>query len=269
MLRILMLVAAVLLATPVEARSSKSCWQQVERLARNAEKAHRASQARKYERQASRLAKRCKSRQRPSQGDTEGVREAPLPPVGDIPVVGPFLEAVRAFLDQTALAGATMEIQGKDIAIGWLNPKFAERLARAVAEARAEGIEVGVFSGYRKPVLGVGGYKDKSLSCHAYGLAVDVYGVGRPKSATSRRWYVIATKNGLYNPYGPNHRVEWNHYQALPQKGCGRLPQLRKTITRAGPDDLQVMWDTGWLYMERALNYVQRGADKRRTNGGG
>ena len=265
MLRTFAFVAILFLAMPVEAKpATKTCWRQVERLDDKADNARRASQKRKYERQASRLAQRCKSRQRPSQADPETVgvatKEIPLPELPDIPVIAPLLDAIRAFLDATALEGQTMEIQGKDVAIGWLHPDFGARLAAALKEAKEAGFEdIGVFSGYRKPALGVGGYKDKAQSCHAYGLAVDMYGIGRPRSQQSKKWYEIATKNGLYNPYGPNHRVEWNHYQGIPEKGCGRFPQLRETITKAGPGDLQTMWRAGSRFIKRALKYVQRG----------
>jgi hypothetical protein len=45
---------------------------------------------------------------------------------------------------------------------------------------------------------------------------------------------------GLYLPYGPDHRVEFNHTQFIPMKVAPR--ELRETITADGPIDLRKMW---------------------------
>jgi len=51
----------------------------------------------------------------------------------------------------------------------------AIRLAGAVHEARDAGLSsAGVYSAYRPPAFGVGGFSDKFNSLHAYGLAVDI-----------------------------------------------------------------------------------------------
>lgn len=149
------------------------------------------------------------------------------------------------YLVSTATPGGTMARQGPDTALGRLNPSFAERLAAAIKAARAEGINASVFSAYRPPGYGVGGYADKFNSLHAYGLATDIAGIGRPGSGTAKRWYDIATANGLYNPYGPMNAKEWNHFQAVPEKGRQYLeahPDLRASITASGPPDLDAMW---------------------------
>ena len=39
-----------------------------------------------------------------------------------------------------------------------------------------------MFSAYRPPAFGVGGFSDKFNSLHTYGLAVDMQGIGRPGS---------------------------------------------------------------------------------------
>lgn len=137
--------------------------------------------------------------------------------------------------------GGTMQAQGER-SLDLLHPYTVQRFALAAREAHAEGIPVGIYSAYRPPGMGVGGFKDKYRSTHAYGLGFDVNGIGRPGSNTAKRWYEIATKYGLYNPYGPSHRKEWNHYQAVPVRSANQIPGLRETITAEGPLDPQAMW---------------------------
>lgn len=149
------------------------------------------------------------------------------------------------YLVETAMPGDTMTRQTPEVAIGRLHSTFAQNLANAIRQARAEGINVSAYSAYRPPGFGVGGYKDKFNSLHSYGLAVDVAGIGRPGSATAKRWYDIAIANGIFNPYGPNNGKEWNHFQGVPEKGRQFLaahPELRDTITANGPIDLEKMW---------------------------
>src|SRR5262245_27491939 len=124
----------------------------------------------------------------------------------------PEAVTARAYLVETAHPGGTMMRQGPDVAIGRLHPEFVLRLAGAVREARDAGLEqAGIFSAYRRPAFGVGGFSDKFNSLHAYGLAVDMYGIGRPGSSEAKLWTGIAAKHGVVCPYGVNHRVEWNH----------------------------------------------------------
>lgn len=137
--------------------------------------------------------------------------------------------------------GGTMQAQGER-ALDLLHPQAVQRFALAAREAHAEGIPVGIYSAYRPPSMGVGGFRDKYKSTHAYGLGFDVSGIGRPGSTTSRRWNEIATKYGLINPYGPDNRKEWNHYQLVPQKSAYQIPGLRDTITGEGPTDPEAMW---------------------------
>ena len=90
-------------------------------------------------------------------------------------------ETARAsvYLIETATPGYTMTRQGPERAIGRLHPEFVRRLAAAIAEARGAGLLfAGIFSAYRPPVFGVGGFADKFHSLHTYGLAVDVTGIG-------------------------------------------------------------------------------------------
>jgi len=155
------------------------------------------------------------------------------------------LEVARAYLVQTALPGYTMNRQGASLAIERLHPEFAVRLANAVREARAEGLKnVGVFSAYRPPAFGVGGFRNKFQSLHAYGLAVDVYGIGRPGSADARLWHRIASRNDLSCPYGLTSRREWNHCQVTRTKIVLAANPLTKTIHKEGPLSLEHMWDT-------------------------
>jgi hypothetical protein len=62
------------------------------------------------------------------------------------------------------------------------------RLESAIREARSAGLSsAGVFSAYRPPAFGVGGFSDKFNSLHTYGLAVDMRGIGNPGSPEARR----------------------------------------------------------------------------------
>ena len=151
----------------------------------------------------------------------------------------------RAYLVQTAQSGYTMSRQGTAVAIGRLHPEFALRLANAVREARAEGLETaGVFSAYRPPAFRVGGFRNKFHSLHAYGLAVDLSGIGRPGSAQARLWYRIASRNDLTCPYGLSNRKEWNHCQATQTKIVLATNPLIRTINAQGPTNLERMWGT-------------------------
>src|SRR6478735_12360216 len=99
----------------------------------------------------------------------------------------------RAFLIETATPGYTMTRQGPERAIGRLHPEFVNRLAGAIAEARSAGLTfAGIFSAYRPPAFGVGGFADKFHSLHTYGLAVDVTGIGAPGTSSALLWHEIA-----------------------------------------------------------------------------
>jgi len=151
------------------------------------------------------------------------------------------VEEAKAYLVKTAIPGGTMMRQGVSVAIDRLHPGFAVKLAEAVKRAREEGLtEAGVFSAYRPPAFGIGGFADKFDSLHSYGLATDITGIGGPGSASAHRWHQIVMDVGLYLPYGPDHRVEFNHTQFIPMKVAPR--ELRETITAQGPIDLHQMW---------------------------
>lgn len=165
-------------------------------------------------------------------------------------------EDFRKYLVQTATVGGTMRAQTPERAVGLMHPVFAQRLAKAIKVARAEGMDnVGCFSAYRAPGLDVGGYRNKYDSNHAYGLACDVYvPKGGAGTRAAKRWYEIATANGLYNPYGWRNRAEWNHYQVTPTVTAVRaVPALRKTITANGPIDKERMWKTAEVLIDKRL----------------
>jgi hypothetical protein len=131
--------------------------------------------------------------------------------------------------------------QGVEVAIGRLHPDFIVKLADAVRLARAAGMSnAGVFSAYRPPAFGVGGFGDKFNSLHSYGLAADMTGIGSARSRFARLWQGIVARVGLYLPYGPNNRAEFNHTQLVPTKMAPSF--LRATITASEPKDLQRMW---------------------------
>src|SRR5215813_10524999 len=81
------------------------------------------------------------------------------PGCGDTPRTPAEVAEARAYLVETASPGYTMTLQGPELAIGRLHPEFAIRLEHAIREARSVGLPfVGVFSAYRPPAFGVGGF---------------------------------------------------------------------------------------------------------------
>ncbi len=152
----------------------------------------------------------------------------------------------RAYLIETATPGYTMTRQGPERAIGRLHPEFVRRLAAAIAEARAAGLpSAGLFSAYRPPAFGIGGFADKFHSLHTYGLAVDVTGIGAPGTASALLWHEIAARNGVICPYGPNNLMEWNHCQPTWVKIILPDNPLRETVTADGPISLEGMFEVG------------------------
>ena len=152
----------------------------------------------------------------------------------------------RAYLLQTANPSYTMVKQGPEFAINRLHPEFAIRLAESLREARDSGLSsAGIYSAYRPPAFGVGGFSDKFNSLHAYGLAVDLYGIGRPGSAEARRWHAVAASHGVICPYGPYHKTEWNHCQPTALKKIWTGSPLRESITANGPVSLAAMFEAG------------------------
>src|SRR6516162_8318698 len=152
----------------------------------------------------------------------------------------------RAYLVETASPGYTMMLQGAELAIGRLHPEFAVRLEIAIREARSAGLpSAGVFSAYRPPAFGVGGFSDKFNSLHTYGLAVDMHGIGNPGSPEAQLWHQIAARNGVVCPYGPRDQAEWNHCQPTSVKIISAQNPLRETVSSAGPFDLESMFEAG------------------------
>ena len=157
----------------------------------------------------------------------------------------------RAYLIETASPGYTMTLQSPELAIGRLHPEFAVRLEHAIREARSAGLPLaGVFSAYRPPAFGVGGFSDKFNSLHTYGLAVDMRGIGSPGSSEAQLWHGIAAKNGVVCPYGPRDRAEWNHCQPTSVKIILAQNPLRETVRAEGPSDLESMFEAGNTIIE-------------------
>jgi len=158
----------------------------------------------------------------------------------------PAAEKAYLYLVETAKPGGTMTRQGADLAVRRLHPEFATRLAAAIREAREVGLpETAIFSAYRPPAYGVGGFGDKFKSLHSYGLAVDVEGIGGPASWQAKLWHQVAASHGIVCPYGPNHGSEWNHCQATRLKMVRPDYPVRKTITADGPPDTELMFEIG------------------------
>ena len=160
--------------------------------------------------------------------------------------VAPDLERDQAYLIETARPGNTMLHQGPALAVMRLHPTFVRRLAGAISEARAAGLPfAGIFSAYRPPAFGVGGFADKFNSLHTYGLAVDLLGIGRPGSTEAKLWYEIAGRHGIVCPYGADNRREWNHCQPTSVKSVMAGDPLRGTVSPPGPIDLEAMFAMG------------------------
>jgi hypothetical protein len=170
----------------------------------------------------------------------------------------------RAYLTETATPGYTMTLQGAELAIGRLHPEFAVRLENAIREARSAGLpSAGIFSAYRPPAFGVGGFSDKFNSLHTYGLAVDMRGIGNPGSPEAQLWHQIAAKNGVVCPYGPRDHAEWNHCQPTSVKIISAQNPLRETVSSAGPFDLESMFEAGNPMIEDMASFLDR--DSRRS----
>jgi hypothetical protein len=162
-----------------------------------------------------------------------------------------ILSQDRDYLIDTATPGSTMVRQGPQLAIGRLHPEFVRRLAAAIREARQAGLaSVGIYSAYRPPAFGVGGFSDKFNSLHSYGLAVDMSGIGGPGSTEAKLWYEIAARHGVTCPYGFENRVEWNHCQPTRLKIIVPESPLRDTVTAEGPIDLDSMFEAGNALIE-------------------
>ena len=115
----------------------------------------------------------------------------------------------RAYLIATSSPGYTMTRQGPERAIARLHPAFVNRLAAAIAAAREAGLPfAGIFSAYRPPAFGVGGFIDKFHSLHTYGLAVDITGIGAPGTPSALLWHEITARQVWSVPTG--RTTQWN-----------------------------------------------------------
>lgn len=163
------------------------------------------------------------------------------------------LAEARAYLVKTATPGGTMTRDGVANNIAKLHPVFVLRTASAIRKARASGLpNAGLYSAYRAPAWGVGGFGDKFNSLHSVGMAGDFAGVGRPGSREAKKWFEIAHAELLFNPYGWKHRAEWNHFQVTLVKAVVRGNPLRATITAKGPIVLERMWQVAEAIIRNA-----------------
>jgi hypothetical protein len=195
----------------------------------------------------------CSSREIVISQGNEGT--SPDYPCAVPPRTAAEVSEARAYLITTAVPGYTMTRQGPELAIGRLHPEFAARLASAIQEARSVGLaEAGIFSAYRPPAFGVGGFVDKFESLHTYGLAVDMHGIGAAASPEAHLWHAIAAKHGVICPYGPDHPIEWNHCQPTHVKIILAENPLRATVTPDGPSKLEGMFELGTSVIDPPLS---------------
>ena len=125
-----------------------------------------------------------------------------------------------------------------------LNPGFASKVAATIKDARAQGLNVGLQSAFREPGQTGSTFDASGRSLHTYGLAIDFSGF-EPGSADAVKFYEIAKANGLYNPYGPNNKNEWNHYQAIPYELKANSPELAALKTAYATKDQNTIWEAG------------------------
>lgn len=129
------------------------------------------------------------------------------------------------------------------------NPVYATPLANAIRQANAQGLHIGLASGFRPPSTLVGqgrtgpaaGYDAGGNSGHSYGIAGDVSGLDGANGPITQQWAKIATANGLFNPYGIGNKDEYNHWQAYPTKNIP--PQTLDALKQASASgDIHNVW---------------------------
>lgn len=163
------------------------------------------------------------------------------------------LSEARAYLVKTATPGGTMSRDGVANNIAKLHPVFVLRTAAVIRKARAAGLpNAGLYSAYRAPGWGVGGFRDKFNSLHGVGMAGDFHGIGRPGSPEAKKFFEIAHGELLFNPYGWRHRKEHNHFQITLTKAVAKGTPLRATITAKGPIVLERMWQVAEAIIRNA-----------------
>ncbi len=205
-------------------------------------------------------------------------------PGGTMLTMGKRIVAKMPAIERAFLTPRDVARIGVEANIAKLHPVFVMRLALAIEAARNTTCtyqkrvgkrkyvtvsskclaNVALFSGYRPPGLGVGGFGDKYQSSHAYGVGGDMRGIGRPGSRETRLWQKIAWQYRIYSPYGPQNRAEWNHVQATGIKMVLReVPALRHTITRDGPIELARMWEIAAKVIDKGQNWLEASARAR------
>jgi hypothetical protein len=183
--------------------------------------------------------------------DLDANDPAALAEIPDVSNVEPELNEHQAYVLATASPGTTMTRQGPGLSIVRLHPEFSRRLAEAIREARASGLpQAGIYSAYRPPAFGIGGYADKFNSLHTYGLAVDLRDIGVPGSPETRLWREIAARHGIICPYAADNPVEWNHCQPTRVKIIHPENPLREQVTADGPVRLESMFEVGNALIE-------------------
>ena len=133
----------------------------------------------------------------------------------------------RAYLIETATPGYTMTRQGPERAIGRLHPEFVRRLAAAIADARVAGLPfAGIFSAYRPPAFGIGGFADKPPQTRT-AILVDP----RTKTASNRTTpkTAVSTLDAMRWPPVSGGKIGW-------PKGVPRIAQLDDKTRKRAPE---------------------------------
>jgi hypothetical protein len=123
----------------------------------------------------------------------------------------------------------------------YLHPEFAQRLAGAIKEARANGLDVSMMSGYRDANATGSRYDAEGWSLHDKGAAADINGLDGAGGPKTQQWAQIAARHGLSNPYGINNAAEFNHWQLIPDKLENR-PDIMSGV-RAARGNMAAEWN--------------------------
>jgi hypothetical protein len=132
--------------------------------------------------------------------------------------------------------------------IAKLNPTYVAALANVIETARSQGVKAYVSSAYRDPNqlwnqgqrTSAARFDKAGYSLHSLGAATDIGGLGEANSKAAKAFYAIATKGGIYNPYGVGNTKEFNHFQMIPQKVASAA--ARATTGKVDKDGNPLAW---------------------------
>lgn len=146
-----------------------------------------------------------------------------------------------------AYLGGVSEHPSREGDTSRLHPLFAAKLSAAIQDARNQGLNVDLASGYRAPGQTGSKYDAGGNSSHTYGMASDIGGLDGPNGPKTLAWAKIAEAHGLFNPYGVGNKAESNHWQMTPYPLETHPQQLAalKAAYNNGTGDIHDVWNAG------------------------